>query len=177
MVVAVKSRVDREHLPAVARDVTQAMEQVLNFNVAQGATGADTTEDVLATYSLPANTLKAAGGRMLRIRAWFKLAANANNKTMKLYFGGQTIATPTAATNAKNAYLELNVFRLGASSQCVVGVGQVDVTPVTPFTNNAATETDTAAIVIKATGQSGTGTASDVICTAMVVEMIGAAGA
>lgn len=176
MVVAVKSRIDREHLPAVARDMTQAFQQVVNFNVAGAGNGADTTEDVLATYSLPANTLKAAGGRYLRIRAWFKCAANADNKTMRLYFGSEVIATPTAATNGKNAFLELNVFRTGASAQVVTGMGVVDTTPVTPL-SITGTETDTAAIVIKATGQAGTGNANDIVCSAFTVELIGAAGA
>jgi hypothetical protein len=128
------------------------------------------------TYSLPANTIKDKGGRYLRIIARGRCAANADNKTMKLYFGSSVITTPTAATNNKKWYLELEVFRTGSSTQYVSGSGIVDVTPVSPFTNTASAETDTAAIVIKCTGTNGTAAANDIVCEALTVELIGGAG-
>jgi hypothetical protein len=125
-------------------------------------TGTGTSEQTLATYSLPANALDATG-RRLRIRAAFKLAANTNNKTMKLYFGSSVITTPTAATNGKNAYLEMEVVKTGASTQIVWAKGLVDTTAVTPYVNSSSAETDTAAIVIKATGTDGTSSANDIV--------------
>jgi hypothetical protein len=132
--------------------------------------GADTTEDTLATFSLPANTF-ATTGEMLRIRAWGKTAANGDNKTMKLYFGASVVTTPTAATNNKGWFLQLEVIRSGASTQQVFGTGLVDTTAVTPY-YNAGADTDTAAIVIKCTGQAGTGNANDILLEGMVIETV-----
>lgn len=135
---------------------------VLNGTIATAATAGGTTEQTLATYSLPANALDQTG-RRIRIRAAFHCASNGNNKTMKLYFGASVITTPTAATNNKNAYLELEVVKSGASTQIVWGKGLVDTTAVTPYVNASGSDTDTAAIVIKATGTDGTDSASDIV--------------
>lgn len=145
-------------------------EGVISVNTTSTGNGADTTEDTLLTYSLPAKALS-ANGKGIKIRAWGTTAANADNKTMKLYFGSEVIATATAATNNKNWFLELEVFRTGASTQVVWGQGQVDTTNVTPYFATGA-ETDTAAIVIKVTGQAGTGNANDVVAKGLVVEVM-----
>lgn len=142
----------------------------INVNTTSTGTGADTTEDTLTTYSLPANTLSAAG-KGLKIRAWGTTAANADNKTMKLYFGSEVIATPTAATNNKNWYLELEVYKTAANAQVVDGRGIVDTTAVTPYFATG-TETDTAAITVKATGTNGTGNANDIVIKGFIVEML-----
>lgn len=152
--------------------VTPGANGVLNSQVSAAGAGntADTNEDVLFTYSLPANTLVNTG-KGLRITAWGKTAANADNKTMKLYFGSEVITTPTAATNNKGWWLELDVFRTGASTQQVFGLGQVDTTAVTVY-SAAGAETETAAITIKVTGTAGTANANDILCFGMVVETI-----
>lgn len=140
------------------------------LNLTSTGNGADTTEDTLATYSLPANTLGTTM-RGLKIRAWGTCAANADNKTMKLYFGSEVIATPTAATNAKNWWLEMEVYHSGANAQVVVGRGIVDTTSVTPLVTTG-TESESAAIVIKVTGQAGTGNANDIVIKAFVIERL-----
>lgn len=136
-----------------------------------GNTGADTTEDVLQTFSLPANSLN-ANNKGVRIRVWGSCAANANNKTMKLYFGASVITTPTAGTNAKNWYLEMTVLRTGAATQIANGTGIVDTTAVTPYVN-AGTDDNTTALTIKCTGTNGTSSANDISCKAMIVDYIG----
>src|SRR6185312_12901729 len=73
---------------------------LLTANLTSTATGAGTTEQTLLSYTLPAKTLSATN-KGLKIQAWGVTAANANNKTMKLYFGSEVITTPTAATNNK----------------------------------------------------------------------------
>ena len=96
--------------------------------------GADTTEDTLATYSLPASTFAGRWEKTLRIKAWGSTATNSDNKTMKLYFGASVVTTPTAATSNKNWFLECDVVRgATASTQAVVCDGQVDTTNVTPL--------------------------------------------
>lgn len=143
----------------------------LYTTTATQATAGGTAEQTLATYSLPANALDQAG-RRVRIRAAFHCATNANNKTMKLYFGASVITTPTAATSNKNAFLTLDVVKSGASTQIVWGTGQVDTTAVTPYVNASGSDTDTAAIVIKATGTDGTDSAGDIVLDAFSVEYV-----
>lgn len=145
-------------------------EGLLYANFTSTGNGADTTEDTLLTYTLPAKVLSAAN-KGIRIRVWGNTAANTDNKTIKLYFGSEVIASPTAATNNKGWSLELDVFKTGSSTQVVFGSGQVDVTPVTPLVTTGA-ETDTAGIVIKVTGQAGTGNANDIVAKGLVVEML-----
>lgn len=125
------------------------------------ATAGGTAEQTLATYSLPANALDKAGRRIL-VHAAFHCATNSNNKTMKLYFGGSVITTPTAASSNVNAVLDLVVVKSGSSTQIVSGTGIVATTAVTPYVNAAGSDTDTAAIVIKATGTDGTDSAGDI---------------
>src|ERR1700758_2535980 len=50
---------------------------------------ADTTDDVLFTYALPANALDAAG-RQITITAAGKFASTANNKRIKIWWGTTT---------------------------------------------------------------------------------------
>lgn len=143
---------------------------LLAYNVTSTGNGADTSEDTLWTYSLPANVLSAVG-KTLRIYAYGVCGANTDNKTMKLYFGSEVITTPTAATNAKNWYLQLDVIKTGASTQIVCGQGIVDTTSVTPYVTTGA-ETDTSAITIKMTGTAGTGTANDIVFKFGLVEIL-----
>lgn len=143
---------------------------VLSVNTTSTGNGADTTEDTLLTFSLPASTLSAVK-KGLKIRAWGNTGANADNKTMRLYFGSEVIASPTAATNAKGWELELEVYKTGSSTQAVFGWGQVDTTAITPLITTGA-ETDTAAITIKVTGQAGTGNANDIVAKGLIVEML-----
>ena len=144
---------------------------LLNVQTTSTGTGADTTEDTLATFSLPAASLSSYGDT-LRIRAYGTCAANANNKTMKLYFGSEVITTPTAATNAKNWSLELVVTNSGSNTQVVIGNGLVDTTAVTPYFATGAENVNTATVTIKCTGTNGTSSAGDVTLKGFIVEII-----
>lgn len=157
-------------LNGVISSVNSGVEGLIAAATTAVATGTGTTEQTLQTITVAPNTL-AAVGQSLRIRAWGVTGATANNKTMKLYFGASVITTPTAATNAKGWYLELNVLKTGASTQAVIGTGIVDTTAVTPY-NNAGTDTDTAGVVVKLTGTDGTSAAADITCNAMIIEMV-----
>lgn len=159
--------------PAIAAGnggASASPEGVLSVNLTSTGNTADTTEDTLLSYSVPANTLSATG-KGVRIKAWGTFAANADTKTVKLYFGSEVIATPTAASNGTNWSLDLLVFKTGASTQAVVGNGVVATTPVTVY-SAAGAETDTANITIKVTGQSGTAAANDIVAKGLVVEIL-----
>jgi hypothetical protein len=141
---------------------------LLNLNTTSTGNGADTTEDTLLSYSLPANTLGTTA-RGLRITAWGNTAANGDNKTIRLYFGSEVVASPTAATNNKGWWVYMEVYHTAANAQVVFGLGQVDTTAITPLVTTG-TETETSAIVIKVTGQAGTGNANDIVAKGLIVE-------
>jgi hypothetical protein len=132
---------------------------VIYTTTAQVPTGTGTSAQVLATFSLPASTLDQTG-RKLRIRAAYKAAANANNKTMSITFGSQTLTTGAVAANAVNAVLELVVTKSGASTQNIYGTAIWGTTVVTPFVASG-TESDTAAITITATATDAVSSAAD----------------
>lgn len=134
---------------------------LLYTTIATAATAGGTSEQVLGTYSLPANALDQTG-RRIRVRAAFHLATNGNNKTVTLYFGASSITTGVLTDSNKNGWLELNVVKSGASTQIVSGMGQHDTTMITPYVNASGSDTDTAAIVIKCTGTDGSDSAGDI---------------
>lgn len=131
--------------------------------------GSVTSEQILGTFSLPANALDTTG-RRLRIRAVFHCGTNGDNKTLTLYFGASSITTGVVTTSNKNAVLNLEVVKSGSSTQIVTGTGFLDTTVITPYVNASGTDVDTAAIVIKATGTEGTGTASGIVLDDFSIE-------
>ncbi|HKD28314.1 MAG TPA: hypothetical protein VKC66_20725 [Xanthobacteraceae bacterium] len=133
-------------------------------------TGVDTTEDILQTFTLPANTLDAVG-RSLRIRAWGTFGANTNIKTIRLYFGSKIYDSTALAQNGTGWILEAEVYKTGSNTQtswATILAGFSD--PGAEI--NAPNQTDTAPIVIKVTGQNGTASANDTVCNGMSVLII-----
>ncbi len=134
------------------------------------ATGTGTSEQILKTYTLPANTV-ANVGDSIRVTCSGTTGATANNKTMKLYFGASSITTPTAATNNKGWQLSYIVTRSAAATQSFAATGIVDTTAVTP-TVVAGTDDFTTALTLKCTGTAGTSAASDIVVNQFLVELI-----
>jgi hypothetical protein len=111
-------------------------------------------EDNLIDYSLPANTL-GSNGDYLEIVAFGTMAANANNKTLKLYFGSTAIYDSGALSiNGASWVLRATVIRTGASSQkCIVSVVSDDATLVDSASYNTASESLSGSVTIKCTGE------------------------
>lgn len=119
--------------------------------------GADTTEDTLLTFNIPAGTLAAVGDR-IRIFANGSFAASTDTKTARIRLTGtgsalQGISGVAAGNTAWSIYME--VQKTGASSQqqasySIVASGGVNVISA------ALTLVDTAAIVLTVTGQNST---------------------
>lgn len=130
-------------------------------SVTQVGTGADTTETTLHTFSVPANTLLYPG-QSLKLRGWGTTGANANTKTLKIYWGAGSLTLASAlAANAKPWWYELEIVYVAANSQLLVVNGQFNAAIIATQTSTAALDT-TAAITIKSTGQNGTATANDI---------------
>lgn len=142
---------------------------VLNVNVTP-VSNVSTTETDLMTYTLPANTM-AVNGQGIRVSAYGTTAANGNSKTARLYFGASVVAIQAAITSSGSAWhATMIVLRTGAATQAAGGniwTALNTGNPASPF----PAETLSGPIVIKATGQSGTGS-NDITQTGMVVEAL-----
>lgn len=144
----------------------------LKVDLTSAGNGADQTEDTLRSYSIAANTMGTNGVQGFRIRAFGVTGASGDNKVVKLYFGSTSVSSGTITDNAKNWFFDMTVWRSGASTQVVVCEVQHDTTANAP-TVTTATETETAAILVKVTGQdSSASTANMVILKALEVTAI-----
>lgn len=146
---------------------------LLNAQTTSVGNAADATDDTLHTFSLPAGFLTAIGTNSgLRIQAWGTVAANGNDKRIRLLFGTTVISSGTVTINAKNWYAQLTVLRSGLSTQSVVGNMDSDAAGI-PTYYAAGAEDETAAITIKSTGSSlTTAAANDVLGKGFMVEVI-----
>jgi hypothetical protein len=157
--------------------------------VSPGATAAD---NVIGTYTLPANTLNVPGvggdnGPMLRIRAFGHFAANGNNKTVKIIFnpataalgatvgsGGTTLlSSGVVAINALGFVLEAWVMKVGLPNANTQVGGQVTnivgATIVSPPVSVYPAAVENADILIAITGNAAT-TATDIVLDGWTVE-------
>ncbi|NPT59100.1 hypothetical protein [Paraburkholderia elongata] len=142
--------------------------------------GADTTDDVLFTYALPANALDAAG-RQITITAAGKFASTANNKRIKIWWGtttqtvGAAVAGGTliadsgvATTNGGGWSASVQVQKYGANGSntqiatcAAVVAGATHLGTSAPATLTAV---ESGVINITITGSSPTtGAANDVV--------------
>lgn len=128
-------------------------------------------EDDLMTFTLAASVLAVDLDR-LEIDAAFTFAANANNKTVKFYFGSSSqYSTGALAINSGSMVIRVTVVRTGAATQDVFLTAGADNTLLTTALlgkYTTATETLSGAITIKFTG---TGTSdNDVVQKNMVIK-------
>lgn len=140
------------------------------FSVAGVGNGADTTDDTLFSYTLPASSLD-ANGRSVEISAFGKFANNGNNKAVKLWFGSSLIFTSGVQTVANVGWWgRLTVTRTGAGAQIGWGAGGAGTVVFSVPVPLIGTETSSGAIVIKVTGASTTtGAAGDVVGNGLAV--------
>jgi hypothetical protein len=142
------------------------------FSVAGAGNGADTTEDTLFTYSLPANAL-ASVGQSVSISAWGSVAATSATKTIRVYFGAQVVSLPYTTTQTGAWRVAMQVYKQAANVQLIItevdALGATTTRTISNITNGA--EVDTAAIVIKVTGQSSVGTANLLLCNGFTVRL------
>jgi len=143
---------------------------VLHVNTTQAATIADTNETNLWQFTLPANSLN-RDGVGLRITVGGTLAANANNKTLKLYFGATQLTALSSTASGSGYRMSGLVFRTGAATQrangdVYVGLGTFNVVQTSPA------ETLSGTVLIRMTGQNGVASANDIVFNEAVVECL-----
>jgi hypothetical protein len=148
---------------------------VLMFSSVAGVgNGSDTTEDVLFSASIPANTLD-INGRQILLEAFGSLSATNAVKTIRMYFGSSIIYTAAivtpAAVTAGDWQAQLAITRTAHNVQIAVGSadfsGAAVVRNVQKFLGG--NEVDTAAIVVKITGQSSVATANSAVCNQFTI--------
>jgi hypothetical protein len=133
------------------------------------STTAVTTQEDLKTYTIPASTLKV--GQKLRLRAFGTTAANANTKTIRLWFGGNSIADHTGAWNAIPWVMTAEIEITAANTQWFSSMCVPSANSPTSRQGSLAV-VDTAAIIVKATGQNGTASAGDITCNGFEVTIV-----
>ena len=121
--------------------------------------GADLTEDILQTYTLPGNTLFYTGD-ILHIVAGGNFAGTTDAKTARMRLGGVTgviLAAPVgnAASSTKWA-MSAWVLKTGAGTQSFSALADVVNLQTDGTSAGTATLDDTAAIQIVVTGQNAT---------------------
>lgn len=138
-------------------------------NTAVGNVG--TGEDNLISYTLPANTLS-ADGNGVRITAWGTGANNGDAKTLKLYFGTAAILTTSLTTSQVDTWrVEATVWRTGSNAQDYESrLNQAGTTSIIDVENGTTTQTDTATITIKLTGEATSN--NDIINEGLLVEVL-----
>jgi hypothetical protein len=151
---------------------TGPMSTVLNVNTTSQAT-TGTVEEVLATYTLPANTLS-ANGKGVRITAWGTTAANGNAKTTRIRFGGiggTIVATVAGSSSGSAVVLSCVIARTGAATQTSVSLTQLMASSTNSVTVAAPTQTLSGTVDIVVTGTTAT-SAGDLTFVGMIVEAL-----
>lgn len=144
-----------------------------NANVTS-ASNSSTTETDLMVYTLPANSL-VNNGDHVEIVAWGTTTANANNKTVRLKFGSTyLLQSNTAAASGASWMFRAIVAKTGSATETALAEMQSSASFTNTVSTTAPTESTTAAIIIKVTGQSATAS-NDITQTGMVVKWFPAA--
>lgn len=154
----------------------QTGQRKLYLTGASVGNGADTTEDLLQSFTIPANTLGAVGDT-IHVVAGGSFAASTDSKTANIRFGGisgNLLGTCTgSAAGTVSWYLEAWITKTGTTAQSFSTVGTV-INATTGGTKSGTTvldETNTIQLVV--TGKNATNSvANSVTCQFMFVELL-----
>jgi len=113
----------------------------------------DSSEDNLMSTTILGGKL-ANNGDAIEFKVAGTTAANANNKTVKVYFGATAIFNSGAVpANDQDWVLEGTIVRYGASAAIAITSGHYGGSPVTPHYEDISSVTLTSDITFKVTGQ------------------------
>lgn len=144
----------------------------LIFINATQAANSGTGETDLHSFTLPAAHFN-ANKRKIRVTCEGSFAANANVKTLKLKLGAAgtvTLNPLTASPNGKRFRAVVTITRTGSNAQRLLSQVHIDVLGELLGIATAA-ETDANALVLKITGQSGTGS-NDILLDETMIEFL-----
>ncbi|ESY92675.1 collagen-like protein [Mesorhizobium sp. LNHC209A00] len=143
--------------------------RVLSKNAGTAGTTAVTTLETLMSYTMPANRL--AIGKTVKLYAYGKFAANANSKTVLLYFGATQLGGLVVTSNNLAWVLEADVDITGAATEEFLIRSTVSGTGSTVVRNTAA-EALAAAVAVSCRAQNGVATVNDIVCEYFRVEVV-----
>jgi hypothetical protein len=141
----------------VALNTEIASAQRTGYSTSVAVGNITTGEDVLHTYTMPANTLTAAGDGYV-VRSLVQFAANANTKALKFYHGGVSVPgrdlNPTT-TAPNNAFASITIHAMYTGSNSLsfwADMNLADVVEASPAALIGATHLPGSAIQICFTG-------------------------
>lgn len=136
---------------------TNVLTGAVNLNATAVGNAADTTEDNLMSYALPANSMD-QNLRSVRVTAWGDGVSTADATTVKCYFGATAVVTKVLTASQANTWrTTFEVIRTGAATQVASGTLVNGGTASSTVQSNASPgETTSGAITIKCTGQRAT---------------------
>lgn len=139
-----------------ASKLTGQASTATNYDITSAA-NVGVGETTLHTLTVPANTL-GTNGHAIEIRSVGQFAANANNKTVKVKFGGTTVCQLGASGYSGNGWdLRITVARLTNTTQVAMGSGGIPGgVPAAICTFSTPGETLSGSVNVLITGQSDT---------------------
>lgn len=158
----------------------EALPGILYLTDSGTGTDAATTEKTLAQWTLPANWLN-RDFKALRLTANFTMTGTTRSRTGRLYFGSTVMGFVTTTT-AAHTYLKIQglVVRTGSATQRIMDIivqwsaNNSSTSAANAFGTTTSAQDLTADVLIKATGQVGTGAvANDIVCRGLLVEYLG----
>jgi len=154
---------------------TGASQSVLWNDIGNSGTPAGTSEEVLKTYTLPSGIL-GNNGEQLEVDSISKFAANDNGKTVRLYFGGNTLyehfTDSLIIAGDDRLYLGAIISRTGATGQYVTAKSERGNKMYSPK-ETTWTEDLTNPVIIKLTGQNSVAAANDIVAKQLCVRYSG----
>lgn len=131
--------------------------------------GADLTEDTLGasgatpfTFTIPANTLLNVGDT-ITIRIGGTFIGSTDNKTAKVRFGSIAFSTSTTTATITKWAAQIFVTKTGPSTQSYMAIWNLPSAAAAGTTTGITAQTDTAGIVVNATGQNITNSVANSI--------------
>lgn len=141
-----------------------------SFSAAGISSPANTSENTLMSYSMPANTI-GSSGRGIRIFAQGSYAANSDSKQVRIRLGSAMAFSPGAVTTSGVTWsISGTIWYNGANVQIGFFTYADGVSAHAPVTITGA-ETTTGALTVALTAQTA-GTGGDVLANGLVVEYL-----
>lgn len=144
----------------------QNMNGVGQISSLSAVANSSTTLTVARTVTLLPYTLVSTG-QELHIRVSGTTAANANNKVINFLFGSTTIVLLNAASNAKDFYADVVIYRTAANAQQISVQGYANGAVLNGLSVTSA-QAENAAITLGVSVPATTG-AADVVINGMTV--------
>jgi len=148
---------------------------VLHSIVSSIGTAANTAATDLHTYTMPAQTM-ITNGDIIIIKCMFTTAANANAKTMSLYFGSTVLATITGTLNAQDLVMESTITRYATANQLSITTNYYTTTgggtiTTEAYDDDSMTEDLDSDVIIKTLGTNGVATLNDIVSKTLMVTL------